>query len=98
VISASNADEAIALFRTHGPAIRLLVTDVVMPGMDGLELCTRIREARPDLPVLFVSGYTREATLPLDVEGPVTRFLQKPFTTHALLQAVEDMLDVKTES
>lgn len=92
VITARDADEAIALWSTHAQSIRLLVTDVVMPGMDGLELATSIRTARPDLPVLFVSGYTREATLPLDLEGPDTRFLQKPFTIDALVTSVEEML------
>lgn len=92
VIPARDADEALAMWQQHAPNIRLLVTDVVMPGMDGVELATRIRETRPDLPVLFVSGYTRERTLPLDLEEPVTRFLQKPFTIDALVFAVHEML------
>lgn len=92
VLTAGDADEALKVWQNHAASIRLLVTDVVMPGMDGLELSTRIREARPDLPVLFVSGYTREATLPLDIQGPMTRFLQKPFTIDALKSTVEEML------
>jgi CheY-like chemotaxis protein len=56
-----------------------------------VELAARLRESRADLPVLFVSGYTREATLPLSVDGSVSRFLQKPFTVDALVTALEEM-------
>lgn len=92
VLTARDAEEALTQWQAHAASIRLLVTDVVMPGMDGLELSTKIREARPDLPVLFVSGYTREAALPLDIQGPMTRFLQKPFTIDGLKSTVEEML------
>src|SRR4051812_40366064 len=81
---------AVALERLD--AADVLVTDVVMPGMSGVELAVRARELRPDLPVVFVSGYTGDATLAAS-EDPATAFLAKPFDGDELLRAVRATLD-----
>jgi signal transduction histidine kinase/ActR/RegA family two-component response regulator len=74
-------------------SIALLVTDVVMPRMGGPELATTLRKDRPTLPVLLVSGYS-EAGIPDSLmQTPGTLFVEKPFSTDALLSAVRRLLD-----
>jgi two-component system cell cycle sensor histidine kinase/response regulator CckA len=70
----------------------VLVTDVVMPGMSGVELAVAARERRPELPVVFVSGYTGDTTI-AGSNDPATAFLAKPFDGDDLLRAVRGTLD-----
>jgi signal transduction histidine kinase/ActR/RegA family two-component response regulator len=78
-------------------AVSLLVTDVVMPHMGGPELARSLRARRPTLPVLLVSGYS-ETGIPQDlIQTPGTIFVEKPFTTEALLGAVRRLLDESTK-
>ena len=86
VLGAGSGREALELLDREGAEI--LVTDVLMPEMNGAELARRARTARPDLPVLFMSGYTRDV-LPTDLEGEL---LNKPFTREGLLDAVRRAL------
>src|SRR3954471_9107910 len=81
---------AVALERLD--AADVLVTDVVMPGMSGVELAVAARERRPGLPVVFVSGYTGDATMSSS-DDPATAFLAKPFDGEELLKAVRATLD-----
>jgi CheY-like chemotaxis protein len=81
---------AVALERLD--AADVLVTDVVMPGMSGVELAVAARERRPDLPVVFVSGYTGDTTI-AGSDDPATAFLAKPFDGDDLLRAVRSTLD-----
>ncbi|MEO7998088.1 MAG: ATP-binding protein [Gemmatimonadaceae bacterium] len=89
-------DGADALRQMHGSkldAVSLLVTDVVMPHMGGPELARTLRSRRPTLPVLLVSGYS-ESGIPQDIlQTPGTIFVEKPFSTVALLGAVRRLLD-----
>ncbi|RKQ91486.1 PAS domain S-box-containing protein [Solirubrobacter pauli] len=73
-------------------AADVLVTDVVMPGMSGVELAVKAREQRPDLPVVFVSGYTGDTTVAAG-DDPATAFLAKPFDGDDLLREVRATLD-----
>ncbi len=73
-------------------AADVLVTDVVMPGMSGVELAAEARERRPDLPVVFVSGYTANERIAPEGD-PATAFLAKPFDGDDLLRAVRATLD-----
>ncbi len=73
--------------------ISLLITDVVMPHMGGPELATTLRKERPTLPVLLVSGYSETAIPPDLLKTPGTVFVEKPFSTDALLTAVRRLLD-----
>jgi two-component system, cell cycle sensor histidine kinase and response regulator CckA len=77
----------------HPGAIDLLVTDVIMPGMDGAAVARKIQEARPDLKVLFLSGYADSVIAPKGVLDPEVNFLAKPFTMAALGQKVREVLD-----
>jgi PAS domain S-box-containing protein len=88
VIPVENA--AVALERLDGADV--LVTDVVMPGMSGVELATAARERRPGLPVVFVSGYTGNETIASSSDA-ATAFLAKPFDGDDLLRAVRATLD-----
>lgn len=89
---ASSGGEALLLAETNSYQFDMLVTDVIMPGMSGGELAARMRTIRPDLKVLFVSGYTDDVVVRHGVlEGDV-EFLQKPFTADSLLRKVRDVL------
>jgi len=76
----------------------LLVTDVVMPGMVGTELVRTLRHMRPDLPVLFVSGYSQGTVSKAALEEPRTALLSKPFTPSELADAVRRLLDGAPET
>ena len=91
VLEASNGEEALALSRGHEGAIDLLVTDIVMPGMDGRRLAEQLRRERPETSVLFVSGYTSDAAAGR-LRGPDSSFLAKPFTPAELLRKVQSSL------
>ncbi len=93
VVTAANPDEALAVAREFKGPIQLMVTDVVMPGMSGLQLAERLGPTRPDMKVLFVSGYTNDAIGHHGVLDPGTAFLQKPFTPNALARKVREVLE-----
>jgi len=97
VLEASRADEAMMVCRRHKGPVHLLLTDVVMPQMSGRDLLDRLRPLRPDVRVLFTSGYTEEALHNRMLEGD-TAFLQKPFTEDALARKVRDVLDEGKET
>jgi CheY-like chemotaxis protein len=97
VIEAASAEEALSAAAKHRGRIHLLVTDVVMPRMSGLELAPAIRKACPGIKVLYVSGYASgfaESSTPLGVELQLgSSFLQKPFTSERLLWSVRETLN-----
>ncbi len=91
VLSAENGDAALELFEQEDQKeIDLLITDVVMPGMDGPTLAQRIRQTSPELKIIFVSGYTEDKLK--DYMGDNTYFLPKPFTLKVLAEKVKDVL------
>jgi CheY-like chemotaxis protein len=92
VLEASNAGEALLLFEQEPGAIDLLLTDVVMPKMNGKVLADRLRQLRPGLKVIFMSGYTDGALVGQLAEGAF--FIQKPFTLATLSKKVRDVLGV----
>jgi CheY-like chemotaxis protein len=93
VLAAGSCAEALHLCRESGDELDLLLTDVRMPGMTGLDLAERITALRPQLPVLFMSGYSPGALPKRSVgQGGDRRFVQKPFTREALLREVRAAL------
>lgn len=81
VLQASSGAEALALLNDR-PDLDVMVTDIRMPGMSGLELSDRARGVRQDLKIILISGYFLPQAIP-------QRFLQKPFRTHELDQAIQ---------
>jgi CheY-like chemotaxis protein len=93
VVDASDARQAEALFEQDASRFQLLVTDVIMPGLTGPELFQRLAQRRPDLKVLYVSGYTDDAIVHQRQLTVGVGFLQKPFTADALTRRVRAVLD-----
>lgn len=93
VLEASGGAEALQIMADHPGQLDLLLTDVMMPGMNGVELSYKALEAKPNLKVLFVSGYTDESLLEAGQFPSGTAFLQKPFTLGSLLGKVRDVLN-----
>jgi two-component system, cell cycle sensor histidine kinase and response regulator CckA len=94
VLEACAGSEALQLATVHEAPIHLLVTDVVMPGMSGTELARRLIAQRPELRVLYTSGYTEDAVVRGELE-PNTAFLAKPYVGEALLDKVRELLDTE---
>jgi PAS domain S-box-containing protein len=93
VLQACDPHEAVLMAERHAGAIHLLLTDVIMPRQSGRALAERLRPLRPELQVLYMSGYTNEAIIRHGVLEPDTVFIQKPFTPAALGQKVRETLD-----
>ena len=93
VITASDGEAALAAARaTNGP-IDLILTDVVMPRLSGPETVRRLREYRPDMKVIFMSGYSDETSLRAMVTNTKAEILEKPFTRQLMLSAIRKALD-----
>jgi two-component system cell cycle sensor histidine kinase/response regulator CckA len=92
VIEAPNGEAGLKVSDEHAGTIEVLITDVVMPGMGGRELARRVSAARPNIKVLFLSGYTEDAIIHEGVLEPGTAFLQKPFTLQMLSRKVREVL------
>jgi len=92
VVEAENGVEAMELLDEQGGAIDLVVSDVVMPEMDGPTLLKAMREKNPDIKFIFVSGYAEDAFEKSLPQGQQFDFLPKPFTLSQLVQAVKDTM------
>lgn len=93
VLTARNGREAIDVVSRYGPPA-LLVSDIIMPELNGRELADHLRTLHPDLPVLYCSGYSEDRGLVNCAAG--SGFLPKPFTVAALARAVRELLDAQT--
>jgi PAS domain S-box-containing protein len=93
VLEAGSGEDALERARKHPGRIDLLLTDVVMPGRSGPEIAQVLSRERPDLKVLYVSGYTHDDTLTRGLLESGVSFLQKPFGFEILARRVRDVLD-----
>jgi PAS domain S-box-containing protein len=93
VLEACDGEDALRVSREHGGPIHLMITDVVMPRMGGPKLAERLAKERPDMKVLFVSGYAENTVLQHGNIDVTTSFLQKPFSLKALARKVRDVLE-----
>ncbi len=93
VMAAASGAEALRLAAEHEGPLDLLLTDVVMPDLGGIETADRLLESRPDTPVLFMSGYTESEALRARTRLEPSLLLSKPFTPDALLGRVRDVLE-----
>jgi PAS domain S-box-containing protein len=93
VLTASYGGEALALALAYPTIIHLLITDVVMPEMSGPDLAARLRRVRPDVRVVFISGYTDDALSSHNIAAFGDTFLQKPFLPYELARKARAVLD-----
>jgi CheY-like chemotaxis protein len=93
VLAAADGETAIAISKAFAGPIDLLLTDVVMPGLNGRELAERLEELRPGIRVLFMSGYTDDSVLLHGVSTDERTLLPKPFTSIELAQRVRGAID-----
>ena len=94
VLEAADAPSALAIVERRSGNIDLLLTDVVMPRMSGRELARRLADSRPDMKVLYVSGYTDDAIVRHGILDPGVIFLQKPFSPDVLARKVAETLSM----
>jgi CheY-like chemotaxis protein len=92
VTAATGSEETMPLAGSLPEPIQVLVTDVIMPHMDGPVLAQRLRQMRPNLWVLFISGYKDQANLAF-LDEPGTAFIQKPVVSSTLAERLRDLLD-----
>lgn len=85
VVAAASGEEALELWEEHRTEIQVVITDIVMPGINGKALADRLRARLPQLPVIFMSGYLPEEIAEDALDGV---FFKKPFTPGDLLEAV----------
>jgi two-component system cell cycle sensor histidine kinase/response regulator CckA len=92
VISAASEEEALRLVDRRAEPLDLLLTDVVMPGLNGRELAEKLQARRPGLPVLYMSGYADDHVIRTGVLPAGSAFLAKPFSMEVLLRSVRAVL------
>ena len=93
VLDAPEAETATRIFEAHTGPLHLLVTDVIMPGLSGPRLAERLRAVRPELRVLYLSGYSEEELDITQGAGPDTRFLAKPYLGTTLARTIREVLE-----
>lgn len=93
VIEATDGKEALEMFENENPSIDLLLTDIVMPQMNGYDLWEHLNAKKPDLKVLFTSGYTGEMIFRSGIKDDETNFLKKPFSIDELTRKIREILD-----
>ena len=98
VLEATGGSEAIRICKQHEGPIHLMITDVVMPQMGGREIAERVKPLRPEMRVLFMSGYTDDAIVHHGVLDAEVAFLEKPFTPDAVARKVRTVLDAPQKS
>ncbi|MFA5112312.1 MAG: response regulator, partial [Desulfobaccales bacterium] len=95
VLGASNGEEALQLAEGHEGRIDLLMTDVVMPGMNGRQLADELTRIRPGTAVLFTSGYTESIIVNQGVVEKSLNFIGKPYSPQAIAKKIRELLDMK---
>ena len=93
VLLAKDGEEAVKLYTENKDRIDLLLTDVIMPGMNGVELANQLKALSPELKVIFMSGYTDNIVADYKEKIDDTNFIEKPFNTDDLVAIVRSMLD-----
>jgi two-component system cell cycle sensor histidine kinase/response regulator CckA len=92
VLPASGGEDALSISRRKDVSIDLLLTDIVMPEMSGIDLADRIAEVRPGLPILFMTGYSEETAVGKGISGGNREWIAKPFTMEEISTRVRVIL------
>ncbi len=95
VLEAADGAEALRVYAAHQGQIALVLTDVVLPGMSGKQLADQLRQAQPDLKILYTSGYSENTIAHHGVVDPGLQFLPKPYLPTTLIEKIREMLDKK---
>ena len=98
VLPATNGHEALAVAERHHGNIELTITDVVMPQLSGRELIERLGPLRPEMRVLYMSGYTDDAIVRHGLLDERVEFIQKPFAADAFARKIRSVLDERAEA
>jgi two-component system, cell cycle sensor histidine kinase and response regulator CckA len=93
VLEAGDPREGLLHAKDHTASLDLLVTDMMMPGMNGYELARHVARLHPEVRILYISGYTDSQIVQQDLLGTGAAFLQKPFTPEVLLRKIRELLD-----
>jgi CheY-like chemotaxis protein len=93
VLAAASGAAALEIAAQHQGSLQLVLTDMVMPGMGGRELATRLTEIRPDIRIVYTSGYTDDAILRRHALEASDHFLSKPYTVVELTRRIRKVLD-----
>ena len=97
VLAAGGAEEALGLAEEESHKIDLLLSDLVMPGTSGREVAEQIRALRPDISILYMSGYTDDAVIRRGVLEAGMAFIQKPFGAEDLARRIREVLDYQDD-
>ncbi|MCS6989223.1 MAG: response regulator [Chloroherpetonaceae bacterium] len=92
VLVACDGEAAFALYERHRDEVALVITDLIMPNLRGDELAEKLRASRPNLPIIFISGYEGEIQTQALLAKGNSAFLQKPFDIESLMSALRDVL------
>jgi len=93
VLDSGDPVEALRISKAHKGPLPLMITDVIMPGLSGPVLAERLTAARPEMRVLYTSGYADDAVVKHGMLGPNCAFLEKPFARDNLMRKVRELLD-----
>ena len=97
ILEARNGEDGQQVSKTHNGHIDVLVTDLMMPGMDGRSLATSLADARPEMRVVFTSGYTDDAVLRRGLVDSAHAFVQKPFTGEQLANTISGLMESSSQ-
>jgi len=95
VITAADGFETVDLYTEHAEEVSVLLMDINMPRLNGLEATLRIRHINPKVPVLFMSGYPREQVMDRFGKQPHTDFIKKPFQSNELAVAIRGVMETE---
>ncbi len=93
VLEAGSGPEALLLSQRQQTPIHLVLSDVVMPGMSGVELAVRLQAQRPEIKVLFMSGHPESSIVHHGMLNPGVAFIQKPFRANQMIRKIRELLD-----
>ena len=97
VITASDGEQGFHIFKKNKEHIDLIITDILMPELNGIDMIDKIKKSYPNLPVIFMSGYTENALLQYNLKELQSKFIPKPFTPQMLAKKVSEILEISNK-